>query len=85
LLQAKENYVRQGAFIALSFVLIQQTAPTCENVVEFRKNIMKIINEKGEDTITKVKVLILWPLKYNDFYSLAPSLHRAFWMQVAEM
>lgn len=54
LLQAKENYVRQGALIALSFVLIQQTHQTCDNVTEFRKTLTKMINEKGEDMITKV-------------------------------
>jgi len=54
LLQAKENFVRQGALIALSFVLIQHTESTCSNVVEFRKTITKTITEKSEDTITKV-------------------------------
>uniref|UniRef100_A0A914HYK1 26S proteasome non-ATPase regulatory subunit 1 n=1 Tax=Globodera rostochiensis TaxID=31243 RepID=A0A914HYK1_GLORO len=53
LLQAKENYVRQGALVALSFVLIQQTASTCPKVVDFRKTLVKMISEKGEDTITK--------------------------------
>ena len=54
LLSAKENFVRQGALIALSFVLIQQTEPTCPKVADFRKTIMKMITEKGEDSITKV-------------------------------
>lgn len=58
MLQAKENFVRQGALIALSFVLIQHTASTCNNVVGFRKNIMKMITEKGEDTITKFGAII---------------------------
>ncbi|CAD5229027.1 unnamed protein product [Bursaphelenchus okinawaensis] len=53
LLSAKENFVRQGAVIALSFVLIQQTEAACTKVAEFRKTIMKMIVEKGEDSITK--------------------------------
>jgi hypothetical protein len=63
MLQAKENFVRQGALIALSFVLIQHTASTCNNVVGFRKNIMKMITEKGEDTITKVRIYLTFQSK----------------------
>lgn len=58
LLQAKENFVRQGALIALSFVLIQHTSSTCSNVVEFRKTITKTITEKSEDTITKFGAIV---------------------------
>uniref|UniRef100_A0A914KYK3 26S proteasome regulatory subunit RPN2 C-terminal domain-containing protein n=1 Tax=Meloidogyne incognita TaxID=6306 RepID=A0A914KYK3_MELIC len=58
LLQAKENFVRQGALIALSFVLIQHTESTCSNVVEFRKTITKTITEKSEDTITKFGAIV---------------------------
>ncbi|CAD6185231.1 unnamed protein product [Caenorhabditis auriculariae] len=53
LLQAKENFVRQGAVIALSFILIQQTEGSCPNVVEFRKQITKMVSEKGEDSLVK--------------------------------
>lgn len=57
LLQSKENYVRQGALIALSFVQIQQTTQTCSNVADFRKTLTKMITEKGEDNITKVNLI----------------------------
>ncbi|KAK0403987.1 hypothetical protein QR680_017225 [Steinernema hermaphroditum] len=58
LLAAKENFVRQGAIIALSFILIQQTEPTCSKVVEYRKTLNKMITEKGEDSITKFGAII---------------------------
>jgi len=58
MLQAKENYVRQGALIALSFVLIQQTVPSCSSVADFRKSITKIISEKGEDSIVKFGAIV---------------------------
>lgn len=32
LVTAKENYVRQGAVIALAFIMIQQTESTCPKV-----------------------------------------------------
>jgi len=53
LLSAKENFVRQGAVIALSFILIQQTEASCPKVADFRKTVTKMIVEKGEDSITK--------------------------------
>uniref|UniRef100_A0A7E4VWK0 RPN2_C domain-containing protein n=2 Tax=Panagrellus redivivus TaxID=6233 RepID=A0A7E4VWK0_PANRE len=58
LLSAKENFVRQGALIALSFVHCQQTEPTCPKVGEFRKLVMKMITEKGEDSITKFGAIL---------------------------
>uniref|UniRef100_A0A914Y654 26S proteasome regulatory subunit RPN2 C-terminal domain-containing protein n=1 Tax=Panagrolaimus superbus TaxID=310955 RepID=A0A914Y654_9BILA len=58
LLSAKENFVRQGALIALSFVLVQQTEPTCPKVADYRKTIMKMITEKGEDSITKFGAIL---------------------------
>ncbi|KAE9552793.1 hypothetical protein FO519_004010 [Halicephalobus sp. NKZ332] len=58
LLSAKENFVRQGALIALSFVLIQQTEQTCPKVADFRKTLIKMITEKGEDSITKFGAIL---------------------------
>jgi len=58
LLSAKESFVRQGALIAMAIVLIQQTAATCSEVIEFRKTITKTITEKGEDSITKFGAII---------------------------
>jgi 26S proteasome regulatory subunit N2 len=58
LLSAKENFVRQGALIALSFVFVQQTEPTCPKVADYRKTIMKMITEKGEDSITKFGAIL---------------------------
>lgn len=55
LLSAKENFVRQGAVIALSLVMIQQTEALNPKITDFRKTIMKMIVEKGEDSITKVR------------------------------
>ncbi|MFH4977830.1 hypothetical protein AB6A40_004539 [Gnathostoma spinigerum] len=58
LLSAKENFVRQGAVLALAFVLIQQTEVTCPKVVDFRKTLTKMITEKGEDSITKLGAIL---------------------------
>ncbi|KAI6205171.1 26S proteasome non-ATPase regulatory subunit 1 [Aphelenchoides besseyi] len=58
LLSAKENFVRQGAVIALSFILIQQTEAGCPKVAEFRKTVTKMIVEKGEDSITKFGAIL---------------------------
>ncbi|VDN00722.1 unnamed protein product [Thelazia callipaeda] len=58
LLNAKENFVRQGAVIALSFILIQQTDAICPKVNEFRKTLTKMITEKGEDSITKLGAIL---------------------------
>ncbi|KAI1725319.1 26S proteasome non-ATPase regulatory subunit 1 [Ditylenchus destructor] len=58
LLAAKENFVRQGALLALSFVMIQQNVPTCAKVGDFRETVMKMITEKGEDSITKFGAII---------------------------
>uniref|UniRef100_A0A0N4ZZ07 RPN2_C domain-containing protein n=1 Tax=Parastrongyloides trichosuri TaxID=131310 RepID=A0A0N4ZZ07_PARTI len=58
LTQAKENFVRQGAFIALSFILVQQTEATCSKVSEYRKTLTKIIPEKTEDPIARFGAII---------------------------
>uniref|UniRef100_A0AC35TPB7 26S proteasome non-ATPase regulatory subunit 1 n=1 Tax=Rhabditophanes sp. KR3021 TaxID=114890 RepID=A0AC35TPB7_9BILA len=58
LVQAKENYVRQGAMIALSFILVQQTEATCSKVTEYRKTLAKMTTEKTEDAITRFGAMI---------------------------
>ncbi|VDM38901.1 unnamed protein product [Toxocara canis] len=58
LLSAKENFVRQGAVIAMSFILIQQTDACSPKVNEFRKTLTKMITEKGEDSITKLGAIL---------------------------
>lgn len=74
LLAAKENFVRQGALLALSFVMIQQNVPTCAKVGDFRETVMKMITEKGEDSITKVHWLKFSNISsrlQQDIFSLA--------------
>ncbi|ETN78384.1 hypothetical protein NECAME_10381 [Necator americanus] len=58
LLSAKENYVRQGAVIALSFIYVQQTDVSCPKVGEFRKQLTKMTTEKGEDSMAKFGAII---------------------------
>ncbi|VDM61464.1 unnamed protein product [Angiostrongylus costaricensis] len=58
LLSAKENYVRQGAVIALSFIYVQQTDVGCLKVGEFRKQLAKMTTEKGEDSMAKFGAII---------------------------
>lgn len=83
LLSAKENFVRQGAVIALSFILIQQTEAGCPKVAEFRKTVTKMIVEKGEDILTKVTFQKSHYLS-SDFFSLEQFWRKAFWTQEAE-
>lgn len=47
------NYVRQGALIASSLVLIQQTELACPKVMKFREIFAKVISDKHEDVIAK--------------------------------
>uniref|UniRef100_A0A158P7U3 26S proteasome non-ATPase regulatory subunit 1 n=1 Tax=Angiostrongylus cantonensis TaxID=6313 RepID=A0A158P7U3_ANGCA len=58
LLSAKENYVRQGAVVALSFIYVQQTDAGCLKVGEFRKQLTKMTTEKGEDSMAKFGAII---------------------------
>ncbi|KAI1726298.1 proteasome/cyclosome repeat domain-containing protein [Ditylenchus destructor] len=60
LLKARENYVRQGALIATSFVLINQSDGSAyECVDEFRKKLKKIMEGKrNEDAIEKFGAII---------------------------
>ncbi|KAJ1373020.1 hypothetical protein KIN20_035346 [Parelaphostrongylus tenuis] len=58
LLSAKENYVRQGAVIALSFIYVQQTDVGSLKVGEFRKQLTKMTTEKGEDSMAKFGAII---------------------------
>ncbi|TKR80597.1 hypothetical protein L596_014649 [Steinernema carpocapsae] len=58
LLSARESFVRQGAAIALSFILIQQNESTCARVVEYRKTLTEMITGKGEDSLTKFGAIV---------------------------
>ncbi|TKR80520.1 hypothetical protein L596_014583 [Steinernema carpocapsae] len=58
LLSARESFVRQGAAIALSFILIQQNESTCPRVVEYRKTLTEMITGKGEDSLTKFGAIV---------------------------
>jgi 26S proteasome regulatory subunit N2 len=81
LLSAKENFVRQGAVIALSFILTQQTEAGCPKVADFRKTVTKMIVEKGEDSITKVSIC-LKRIKKTISFSLELFSRRVFWTLV---
>ncbi|ETN84276.1 Proteasome/cyclosome repeat protein [Necator americanus] len=58
LLSAKENYVRQGAVIALSFIYVQQIDVSCPKVGEFCKQLTKMTTEKGEDSMARFGAII---------------------------
>ncbi|CAI4224018.1 unnamed protein product [Auanema sp. JU1783] len=75
LISAKENFVRQGAIIALSFILVQQTEATCPKVSEYRKAINKIITEKGEETLAKFGAFIAQGILDAGGRNLTISLH----------
>lgn len=38
----------------MAMVLVQQTAPLCQSVVDFRKTLLKSATDKSEDSIVKV-------------------------------
>ena len=47
------NYVRQGALIASSMILVQHTELTCPKVKDFRALYAKVISDKHEDVMAK--------------------------------
>merc|ERR1711887_292722 len=52
------NYVRQGALIASSMVLVQQTEVTCPKVKEFRNLYSSVISDKHEDVMAKFGAIL---------------------------
>lgn len=52
------NFVRQGALVASSLVLIQQTEESSPKVKEFRKLYSKVISDKHEDVMAKFGAII---------------------------
>lgn len=52
------NYVRQGALIASSLILIQQTEVTCPKVKDFRQLYSKVINDKHDDVMAKFGAIL---------------------------
>ncbi|XP_076304410.1 regulatory particle non-ATPase 2 [Tachypleus tridentatus] len=52
------NYVRQGALIASSLVLIQQTEVTCPKVKDFRQLYSKVISDKHDDVMAKFGAIL---------------------------
>jgi hypothetical protein len=57
--------IKIGALIALAFVLIQQSGPSCPAVVDFRKTVLKTATDKGEDSIVKVLFVLLKYIQHN--------------------
>ncbi|CAB3402392.1 unnamed protein product [Caenorhabditis bovis] len=54
----KEGFVRNGALMALSLIMCQQTDYTCHKVPGFRKQLLKKITEKNEDSLVKFGAII---------------------------
>ncbi|XP_011503655.1 PREDICTED: 26S proteasome non-ATPase regulatory subunit 1 [Ceratosolen solmsi marchali] len=52
------NFVRQGALIASSMILIQQTEATCSRVKDFRILYAKVIIDKHEDHMAKFGAIL---------------------------
>ncbi|XP_022237966.1 26S proteasome non-ATPase regulatory subunit 1-like [Limulus polyphemus] len=52
------NYVRQGALIASSLILIQQTEVTCPKVKDFRQLYSKVISDKHDDVMAKFGAIL---------------------------
>ncbi|CAJ0948679.1 unnamed protein product, partial [Mesorhabditis belari] len=58
LLSAKENFVRQGAVIALALIQIQHTEATSPKIAELRKTFTKMASERGEDSMTRFGAMV---------------------------
>ena len=52
------NYVRQGALIASSLILIQQTEANCPKVKDFRQLYSKVISDKHDDIMAKFGAIL---------------------------
>ncbi|KAJ8937188.1 hypothetical protein NQ314_012007 [Rhamnusium bicolor] len=52
------NFVRQGALIASSMILIQQTEQTCPKVTFFRQTYAQVISNKHEDVMAKFGAIL---------------------------
>ncbi|XP_078488674.1 26S proteasome non-ATPase regulatory subunit 1 [Ciona intestinalis] len=52
------NYVRQGALIASSMILIQHTDTTCPKVKQYKELYKKVINDKHEDVMSKFGAIL---------------------------
>ncbi|CAJ0574039.1 unnamed protein product, partial [Mesorhabditis spiculigera] len=58
LLSAKENFVRQGAVMALALIQIQHTEATSPKIAELRKTFTKMASERGEDSMTRFGAMV---------------------------
>ncbi|CAI5445836.1 unnamed protein product [Caenorhabditis angaria] len=54
----KEGFVRNGALLALSLIMCQQSDYSCPKVNGFRKQLVKKIGEKNEDSLVKFGAII---------------------------
>lgn len=54
----KESFVRQGALIASSFILIQHSDHTAPNASKFRRMYLEIITSRHEDGVTKFGAIL---------------------------
>ncbi|CCD65306.1 26S proteasome non-ATPase regulatory subunit 1 [Caenorhabditis elegans] len=54
----KEGFVRKGALLSLALIMCQQTDYTCPKVNGFRKQLLKKIGEKNEDSLVKFGAII---------------------------
>lgn len=52
------DYVRQGAFIALAMVSVEQTESTCPSIKTTRALFSKVIGTKNENTMAKLGAIL---------------------------
>jgi len=53
MLKDSTDFVRQGAFIAMAMILIQQNEQSCPKVVTFRHTLEKVYSNRHEDALAK--------------------------------
>ncbi|PIC41822.1 hypothetical protein B9Z55_009110 [Caenorhabditis nigoni] len=73
----KEGFVRKGALLSLSLIMCQQTDYTCPKVNGFRKQLLKKIGEKNEDSLVKFGAIIAQGLLDIGGQNAAVSMHNS--------
>ncbi|CAI2347657.1 unnamed protein product [Caenorhabditis sp. 36 PRJEB53466] len=73
----KEGFVRKGALLALALIMCQQTDYSCPKVNGFRKQLLKKIGEKNEDSLVKFGAIIAQGLLDIGGQNAAVLMHNA--------
>ncbi|EGT50975.1 CBN-RPN-2 protein [Caenorhabditis brenneri] len=73
----KEGFVRKGALLSLALIMCQQTDYTCPKVNGFRKQLLKKVGEKNEDSLVKFGAIIAQGLLDIGGQNAAVTMHNS--------